>query len=118
MNKFSLSKLTSKASAESSLGAWRADFRKVDELPDVKVIRTDFILNYGLAGLAVAVLAYAGYREMDYSVLRKEVAAKTAEVEAKTAKNTADLKESGEFTACLQYADAYSNFKSPVPVDC
>lgn len=117
MSKFSLSSLTSKSASAPALGAWRADFRKTDELPDVKVIRTDFILNYGLAALAVAVLAYAGYRELDYGTLRSEISAKNAEIEARSAKNATDLKSSGEFTAYMQYADAFANFKRPVPVD-
>ena len=117
MSKFSLSSLTSKSSSTPSLGTWRADFRKIDELPDVKVIRTDFLLNYGLAALAVAVLVYAGYRELDYSTLRGEISQKTTEVETSKARNDSDLRKSGEFTAYMRYADAYVNFKRPVPVE-
>lgn len=117
MNKFSLSSLTSKSSSAPSLGAWRVDFRKTAELPDVKVIRTDFLLNYGLAALAVAALIYAGYREMEYNTLRGDILMKTAELESRRAKNDSDLKSSGEFTAYMRYADAFAGFKRPVPVD-
>ncbi len=42
---------------------WRPDFRDPDSLPDVKVIRTDFLFNVISVTLACALLGFLAFRE-------------------------------------------------------
>lgn len=118
MSKFSLGGLTSKSAPEQGLTAWRADFRKVEDLPDVKVIRTDFLLNYGLVALALGVAAFAVSRELDYASMRKEIEVISAEIDAKRVTNEANLKTAFEFNQYIKYIEEFSKFKKPVPAGC
>lgn len=117
MSKFSLPKIGGKSDVTDVLPAWRADFRRVSELPDVKAIRTDFLVNYGLIGLAIVCLVTAVSRELTYMGLRSEIDMLSLEIDSKRVKNEKNLKESGLFTAYMKFADAFLKFKS-VPVDC
>ncbi len=43
---------------------WHPDFRIAEGLPDIKIVRTDFLINMGAVLLAVILLLVVGYREM------------------------------------------------------
>jgi hypothetical protein len=116
MSKFSLPKLGGKSDASDVLPPWRADFRRKDTLPDVKVVRTDFLVNYGLIGLAVVCLATAVSRELTYMGLRSEIDLLSTEITSRQAKNEKNLKDSGTFSAYMKFADAFLKFKA-TPVD-
>ncbi len=43
--------------------AWHPDFRIAEDLPDIKAVRTDFLINLAVIGLAFALLVWLVYRE-------------------------------------------------------
>ena len=43
--------------------AWHPDFRIADDLPDIKAVRTDFLINLTAVGLALALAVGLVYRE-------------------------------------------------------
>lgn len=51
--------------------AWRPDFRNPDELPDIKVIRTDFLLNLVAVSIAIGLLGLVVFREYRAAGLRE-----------------------------------------------
>ena len=76
---------------------WRPDFRNIDSLPDTKVIRTGFLLNFvGICVAATCLIMY-GYRELTLQGLSKSVRELQAQVESAT-------------TADRQYLDLNKKF--------
>lgn len=63
---------------------WRPDFRNTETLPDTKVIRTGFLLNFVGISLAAACLALYGYRELTLQGLASSVRELEAQVEGAT----------------------------------
>ena len=43
--------------------AWHPDFRIAEDLPDIKAVRTDFLINLTVIGLAFALVVWLVYRE-------------------------------------------------------
>lgn len=117
MSKFSFSKIVDKSSNSDHLPSWRADFRQKSTLPDVKAVRTDFLVNYGLIGLAVASLSLLGVREFNYIELQHEIDACSEEIDSKRLQHEKNLKDSGIFSDYMRYVDSFVKFKS-VPVEC
>lgn len=73
-------------SKKDSQVLWRPDFRDVQELPDTKVIRTGFLLNF----LAIMLTLSLGilYAFKEYSL--QTVAASVSDLEVQVAENTAE----------------------------
>ncbi|WP_162028048.1 MULTISPECIES: hypothetical protein [unclassified Lentimonas] len=81
---------------------WRPDFKIQSTLPDIKVIRTDFIINsvaVALAMLAVFTLLKGEYRA---HVLRGSITAMEERIEAAQAADSQSLKESAHFRQSAQ----------------
>lgn len=66
---------------------WRPDFREVDTLPDTKVIRTGFLLNFVAIVLALGVLAIFVVREYSLQNMKREVASLELQVADGTPEN-------------------------------
>lgn len=62
-----------KKSKSAAHAAWRPDFRATDKLPDIKVVRTDFLLNLIAAFVAVALLGFLTYREYEAATMAARV---------------------------------------------
>ena len=76
---------------------WRPDFRDPELLPDIKVIRTDFIVNF-IAVTAMLLLAFfIGQREYRSFALGKSIAKLEAQIEEATAKNQSHLRLNKRF---------------------
>ncbi len=56
------------------LPAWHPDFRRVDRLPDTKVVRTQFFINFASLAVAASLLLYFCYREYTMSKFDEQIA--------------------------------------------
>ncbi len=64
------------------LPAWHPDFRRVDKLPDTKVIRTRFFINFASLAVAASLLLYFVYREYTMSDFNEQIAGWQAKIDA------------------------------------
>lgn len=112
MSKKPFSFLASSKSTESLSSPWRADFRDVSRLPDLKVVRTDFLINYGLLALAVLLASYAGFVEYGNWSLNKEIEACESEMNSRRVQDSKCLRDSGQFSANMSVVDAFVKFKT------
>jgi hypothetical protein len=56
-------KQSKRSKKETTVACWRTDFRIVDELPDVKVVRTHFLINFGAIALFIIACFVVAQRE-------------------------------------------------------
>ena len=61
--------------------AWHPDFRIVEELPDIKVVRTKFLINIVSIVIFGILLIIVGYREIVKIGLKQNIKAYQAEIE-------------------------------------
>lgn len=112
MNNLKAKLFASKAVEHGPAEPWRVNFVNTDSLPDIKVIRTSFVLNYGFIALAIASLAWFSYQEYEIA----GVAADTAAINARSASmEPADAKRRDKANRFSEYAlvvDEYVKFKS------
>lgn len=92
-----------------SRARWRADFRLVDRLPDTKVIRTKFIVNFFFLAILTSLLIVVGYREVNKISLRQSLASLQTEVEARSSSNRRLIEFSQDFR---QLADKMDDIRS------
>lgn len=78
--------------------AWKQNFRTRETLPDIKAVRTDFLLNFIAIVLVIALSGYLALKEMDISSIEMEVSNLEARVAAGTKRNSESVKLSGEYT--------------------
>lgn len=76
---------------------WRPDFRDTQTLPDTKVIRTGFLLNFVGIALAVICLTLYGIREYTLQSLGKNLDSLSNEVASATAENRKILDTNKKF---------------------
>ncbi len=76
---------------------WHPNFRVVDELPDLKVVRTDFFVNIATASIAIICVLFLGFREYQGASIRNSIASWEQQIEEGSVKNRAYLKMSAEF---------------------
>lgn len=76
---------------------WRPDFRDREALPDTKVIRTGFLLNFVAIALTVSVIVVYAFREYTLQVVSAEVAALEAQVGESSASNRVLLEMNKQF---------------------
>lgn len=77
--------------------AWRPDFRNTDELPDIKVIRTDFLLNLAAVSIAIGLLGLVVFREYRAAGLRETLADLTTNIENNRTADRENVRMSREF---------------------
>ena len=70
---------------------WRPDFRNTETLPDTKVIRTGFLLNFVGISVAVVCMTLYGFREFTLQGLAKSVRELQAQVEGATSNDRKSL---------------------------
>ncbi len=68
--------------AQGLLAAWHPDFRRADKLPDTKVVRTQFFINFASLVVAASLLLYFSYREYTVSNIDDQVADWQAKIDA------------------------------------
>ncbi len=62
-----------KKKKKADFPAWHPDFRISEDLPDIKAVRTDFLINIGAATLALVLLVWLAYREATIGGLTDQV---------------------------------------------
>ncbi len=92
-------KLPHKRSSAEALCNWHPDFREVSALPDLKVVRTSFVLNFLCITIATVVLGWTVFREYQAFSLRMEISTAEEAMAGKSARNTELLKLNQEFNA-------------------
>lgn len=76
---------------------WRPNFRIAEALPDIKVIRTDFLVNFIAIALAVIILGVVVFKEIRGYTQRRERNDLIKFIEQKSAANQKALQQSAEF---------------------
>ena len=76
---------------------WRPDFRDVQSLPDTKVIRTGFLLNFVAIALTLILLSVFLVREYSLRSMKENVAALEIQVADSTAQNRSILDANKRF---------------------
>jgi hypothetical protein len=76
---------------------WRPDFREVQTLPDTKVIRTGFLLNFMAIAVTVAVVVVFAFREYELQSSSQAVSALEAEVADNSSANRGILESNKRF---------------------
>lgn len=92
---------------------WRVSFIDAAALPDIKVVRTKFLLNYGCVALAVGAFIFALMQELSIRETSAEIVANTGRIDSMSA---ADLKIRTNAALCDEYlvnAAAFTSFKRP-----
>lgn len=64
-----------KKNKKDDFAAWQPDFRIAEDLPDIKAVRTDFLVNIASVTLAVVLIGWLVYREANISDLEEQTAA-------------------------------------------
>lgn len=95
---------------------WRPDFRNAEALPDIKVIRTDFLLNLVAISLAIALLAFFAFREYRAYGLSNLVDDLTTNIATNEAQDRANVERSKEFANLQKSMEEVIRFDN-VPVD-
>jgi len=94
---------------------WRPDFRIPDTLPDIKVIRTDFIVNSLSLLLALLVAVYVIQREYRIYAVNSTISDMRQQVESSESLNRASLAMSAKFTkAAAEIQELEKFYKVPI----
>lgn len=106
-------KLFGWASAEpDSAAAWRVNYVNAAALPDIKVVRTTFLLNYGLAIFAAASVIYLVHQELAITDVTAQVAELEAQATALIPTDTKIRQASAWFSQYADPVDEYVRFKT------
>lgn len=94
---------------------WRPDFRDAESLPDVKVIRTDFLLNLVSVSLAIGLVGVLAQRELRSVSLNESIRNLSEEISQNEVANTDKIRLSGEFRRLQNGMQEFVRFQN-VPV--
>lgn len=94
---------------------WHPDFRDPSALPDIKVIRTDFLLNLVTVSIAVGLLGLLTYRESSSIDLRESIELVSANIASNKEVDQKNVRMSNEFAAVQAAMDEVVRFDN-VPV--
>ncbi len=92
--------------------SWRPDFRNVQTLPDTKVIRTGFMLNFVGLTLAAVCLTMYGIREFTLQNLSKTVSELKVQVEGATSSDRQSLDTNKKFMQSAEIVSEAIGFDS------
>lgn len=99
---------------------WRPDFRDTDALPDVKAVRTNFLVNFVALALAVIVTGWFIIKEYEAMAIQSQIDELKSTIAQSTSANNGYLKQSKEFTALTPKAEDlvafYKGYKFPLDV--
>ena len=94
---------------------WRPNFVNQSELPDIKVIRTDFIINFVAVTLALCVAFFLLQREYRSFSLAKTISGMEQQIRVADADDVENLKLSESFRESAQYIIEVEKFyDSPI----
>jgi Tfp pilus assembly protein PilN len=89
---------------------WHPDFRDVTALPDLKVVRTSFVVNVVCITFASIALLFTAYREYEGFSRRSEINAAVESMAAKQSRNTELLALNKEFNDVHRHFTAADTF--------
>lgn len=89
---------------------WRPNFVIQSELPDIKVVRTEFIINFIAITLALCVAFFLLQREYRAFVLRNTIADMEQQIRVADADDVQNLKSSEAFRGSAQYVIEVEKF--------
>jgi hypothetical protein len=102
------------------LPAWHPNFRKLERLPDTKVVRTRFFINFVTLAVAASLLLYFSYREYAISSFGQQMADWQAKIDTNrkasdqvlvlSRKFADEEKKLAEFDAFLRPRMVFSEF--------
>jgi hypothetical protein len=100
--------------------SWRPDFRDFDRLPDVKRIRTDFLLNSVTGVLSLSLLIWLILNITTVSSLRGQVGELDQKIEANSAANRDNIQLNNQFQTHSRYIEQMVRFGTqpihPIPL--
>ena len=76
---------------------WHPNFRVVKTLPDIKVVRTDFVVNFAAVFLAVAALVWMIYIETNIFLVDRTINHLQAQIDENKKTNMLYLSQSSKF---------------------
>lgn len=77
--------------------AWHPNFRNAETLPDIKPIRTDFLLNFVSLALLAGVVTWLAVTEYQAMQLNRTINQLEKSIRSGTQENNTNLRESAEF---------------------
>ncbi len=93
---------------------WRPDFKIQSTLPDIKVVRTDFIINFIAVVLVLIAVFTLFEREYRASSLRSSIAGMEQRIRAAEADDNLHLKQSARFRESAQSVEDLQHlFRAP-----
>lgn len=98
---------------------WHPDFRNVAALPDVKVVRTGFLVNFIALIVPIGLLCYLAYNELGASDYRSRLEGLQKTIEAEAGNDNSNRKSSGTFTTESKKVDDLEKFygEAEHPID-
>lgn len=109
--------MRSRKNKRADFPAWHPDYRITEDLPDIKAVRTDFLINTGSALLAAALLIWMAYREANIASLQKDLATLQIEEERLEDDNRDAVALNTRFMKRKQiYEDLEKFYDAPVDV--
>lgn len=91
---------------------WHPNFRLADNLPDIKPVRTGFIVNIIAVALVLGLGSMLLTREFQAMTLKREIAVLEAEVSEASGENRGYLRQSAEFARALNRLQDVETFYS------
>lgn len=95
----------------SDQSKWRPDFRIVEKLPDTKMVRTKFVVNFMAIGLLCVLVVVVGYREFSKLEINRQIASLKREQENRVSGNRIFTRFDGEFKSLADKVKDIKDFK-------
>lgn len=95
------------AKGKSSLSQtnWHPDFRIAETLPDIKVVRTSFIVNFVVVAVVLILGAVVAFRELTLAELRSGIERFNSTINQRSAANSEAIRKSREFSDSRKKVD-------------
>lgn len=90
---------------------WRPNFNNAEKLPDTKVVRTGFLLNFAAIALAVILTSYLAILEYNISTLRGAGNDLQQQIDKSAADNRRLVMLSGQFNQAARNMDQVAKFR-------
>lgn len=100
-------------SQASVLAAWHANFRKLEQLPDTKVVRTQFFINFASLAVAAGLLLYFCYQEYTIRNFSRQMADRQTQIDTDRKASDQALALFKKFTEEEKKIDNLNNFLKP-----
>ncbi len=107
--------LTRKKKADPVLN-WHPNFRVVDTLPDIKQVRTGFLVNFAAIFLALIMVGWTVYTEVEIFNVNRDIDRVNGGLDQSSSTNAKNLAKSSQFVAKskpLQFAAQFFAEKLP-----